>query len=40
MYLGDVIDEKRFHNCIGESEKALLVPASTKGITADHECGN
>ena len=27
----DVIDENRFHNCVGESEKALLVPVSTKG---------
>ena len=28
VYLGDVIDENRFHNCVGESEKALLVPVS------------
>ena len=33
----DVIDENRFQNCVRESEKALLVPVSTKGITADHE---
>ena len=37
LYLRDVIDENRFHNCVGQSEKALLVPVSTKGITADHE---
>ena len=30
--------ENCFHNnCICESEKALLVPVSTKGILADHE---
>ena len=30
----DVIYEDRFHNCVlGESEKALLVPVSTKVIT-------
>ena len=28
VYFGDVIDENRFHNCVGESEKALLVPVS------------
>ena len=33
----DVIDENRFQNCVRESEKALLVSVSTKGITADHE---
>ena len=36
VYLGNVIDV-RLHNCVGESEKALLVPVSTKGITADPE---
>ena len=37
--LCDVIDENRFHNCVhvGESEKTLLAPVSTKGIAADHE---
>ena len=25
------------HNCVGESEKVLLVPVSTKGITVDPE---
>ena len=30
VYFGDVIDENRFHNFVGESEKALLVPVSTK----------
>ena len=35
VFLADVIDENRFHNCVDESEKALLV--STKGITADQE---
>ena len=29
VYLRDVIDENRFHNCVGESEKTLLVPLST-----------
>ena len=33
IYLGDVIDENRFHNCVGESEKAPLVPLSRKGMT-------
>ena len=28
VYLTDVIDENRFHNCVGESEKAILVPVS------------
>ena len=37
VYLSDVIDENRLHNCVGESEKALLVPVSSKGITVDHE---
>ena len=37
LYLGDVIDENCFHNCVGELEKTLLVPVSTKGITVDHE---
>ena len=23
VYLSDVIDENRFHNCVGESEKAF-----------------
>ena len=36
-YLGDLIYENCFHNCVGESEKALLVPVSTKGITVNHE---
>ena len=36
-YLRDVINENRSHNCVDESEKALLVPVSTKRITADHE---
>ena len=41
VYVEGVIDvENHFHNCLRESEKALLVPVSTKGITADHECGN
>ena len=35
--LRDVIDENRFHNCVRESEKALLVPVCPKGIAADHE---
>ena len=30
VYLRDVIYENRFHNCVGESEKALLVPVSKK----------
>ena len=38
VYLCDVIDENRFHNCVGESERALLVAVSTKGIMVDHEC--
>ena len=37
LYLGDVIDENCSHNCVGESEKALLVPVSAKEITVDHE---
>ena len=37
VFLGDVIEENLFHNCVDESEKALLV--STKGITADQETG-
>ena len=38
VYLCDVIDENRFHNCVHvrESEKDLLAPVSTKGIAADH----
>ena len=28
VYLRDVIDENRFHNCVCESEKALLVQVS------------
>ena len=40
VYLRDVIDENRSHNCVGESEKALLVPVSTKWITEDHEREN
>ena len=30
VYLCDVIDENRFHNCVH-------APVSTKGIAADHE---
>lgn len=38
VYLQGAIDlENRFHNCVPESEKALVVPVSTKGITEDHE---
>ena len=37
LYLEDVIDENCFHNCVGESEKALLVSVSTKGIIVDQE---
>ena len=37
LYFEDVIDENCFHNCVGESEKALSVSVSTKGITVDHE---
>ena len=40
VYLRDVIDENRFHNCVRESEKAQLVPVSTKRIAAGHERGN
>ena len=40
LYLGNVIDENRFHNCVGESKQAFLVPVSTKGITAGHENWN
>ena len=29
-YLRDVINENRSHNCVDESEKAILVPVSTK----------
>ena len=36
---GDDISDY-FHNCVRESEKALLVPVPTKGITTDHERGN
>ena len=32
-----VIDENRFHNCVREWEKALLVPVWTKRIAAGHE---
>ena len=39
VYLIDVIDENRFHNCVRESEKALFVPVSTKRIAAGHERG-
>ena len=38
-YLRDVIDENHFHRCVRESQKALLVPVSTKGITVHHELG-
>ena len=38
-YLRDVINENHFHNCARESQKALLVTVSTKGITVDHERG-
>ena len=27
VYLRDVVDENHFHNCVHESEKAVLVPA-------------
>ena len=37
LYLGEVIDENCFHNCVGELGKALLVSVSTKGITVNHE---
>ena len=37
LYLGDLIDENYSYNCVGESEKALLVSVSTKGITVNHE---
>ena len=30
VYLRDVIDENRFHNCVGESEKALFSPSVKK----------
>ena len=40
IYLTDVNDENRFQNCVHESEKALLVPVLTKGISADHESRN
>ena len=40
VYLRDVIYENRFHNCVRESEKALLVAVSADGIAADHEHGN
>ena len=41
VYFKGVIDvENRFHNCVRESEKSLLVPVSTKGIAANHERGN
>ena len=40
VYLRDVIDENRFHNCVRESEKALLVRVSTKEIAAGHERGH
>ena len=38
VYLRGATDsvENRFHY-VRESEKALLVPVSTKGITADHD---
>ena len=37
LCLGDVIDENRFHNWVGESERARLVAVSTKAINVDHE---
>ena len=41
VYAKGAIDlENHFHNCLRESEKALLVPVSTKGSMVDHECGN
>ena len=40
VYLRDVNDENRFQNRVRESEKALLVPMLTKGISADHERRN
>ena len=34
FYPGDVIDENRFHSCVGESEEALAFSSSVnKGIT-------
>ena len=35
--LRDVIDENRFHNCVCEWEKALLVPVWTKRMVVGHE---
>ena len=40
VYLGYVIGENHFHNCVHESERALLVAVSTKEIMVDHKCGN
>ena len=41
VYLKGSIDvENCFLNCVRESEKALLVPMSTKRIMADHEHEN
>lgn len=37
---GAIDVENPFQNCVRESEKAVLVPVSTLGITADHERGN
>ena len=30
VYPRDVIDQNRFHNCVGESEKAILVALAFK----------
>ena len=41
VYLKGAIDaENRFHKCVRELEKVPLVLLSTKGISAEHECGN
>ena len=37
VFLGDVIDENRFHNCVRESEQALLVLVSTEGAVENDE---
>ena len=39
VYLKMIDVENRFHNWVRESEKAVLVPVSTKEITADHDRG-
>ena len=41
FYLRGVIDViDGIYNCVLESEKAFLVPVSTKGIEVDHNRGN